>query len=76
MNWIKIDRNNLPKKEVLAANFQPGTYGYKEKIIGFVDESEEGFIGCESESELLENCTHYIDMNEHDIIEKSEEMKS
>ena len=69
MNWIKIDKNKLAKKEVLGANFKPATYGYKEKIIGYLHESEEGFICCESEYELLENCTHYIDMNEHDIIE-------
>lgn len=67
MEWVLIDKMNLPNKEVLAANFQPGTYGYKEKLIGYLGESEEGVIGCESDNELLENCTHYIDLNLFDI---------
>jgi hypothetical protein len=49
MEWIKIDKNNLPDGEVLSANFEIGTYGYKEKIIGYLsmDKSE---IICESET--------------------------
>lgn len=67
MEWIKIDRNNLPDVEVLAANFKPETYGYTEKIIGYVALNDDGIIFCESENEILENCTHYIEINKHDV---------
>lgn len=67
MEWIKIDKDNLPEKKVLAANLKSGTYGYKEKLLGYLryDEVEE-FISCESSNEVLDNCTHYIDINNHD----------
>ncbi len=65
MEWIKLEFDTMPKNEVLAANFAKGTYGYKEKIVGYVNFDGEIF-SCES-AELLENCTHYIDINKHDI---------
>ena len=65
MNWEKIDTENLPANEVLAANFKAGTFGYKEKIIGHLG-IDEGKIICESECEMLENCTHFIDINKYD----------
>ena len=66
MEWKKIDANNLPDFEVMAANFEPGTYGYKEKIIGYLGVSG-GVIQCEREGEILSNCTHFIDINQYDI---------
>lgn len=66
MKWIKINKNELPENEVLAANFKEGTYGYKEKIIGYLSD-ENGDISCESDNEFLENCTHFIDINKYDI---------
>ena len=66
MEWIKIDENNLPEKEVLAANFKARTYGYKEKVIGYL-QNDSGDIICESESEVLGGCTHYIDLGRYDI---------
>ena len=48
MKWIKIDKNNLPDKTVLCANFKPYTYGYEEKIIGFIG-IENNIIKCENE---------------------------
>ena len=63
MEWLKIDFSNLPNGEILAANFNSGTYGYKEKIIGYL--ADDG--ACENEHEMLMNCTHYIDLNKHDI---------
>ena len=63
MEWLKIDFSNLPKGEVLCANFNAGTYGYKEKIIGYL--SDDGT--CENDSEMLMNCTHYIDLDKYGI---------
>lgn len=67
MEWIKIDKENLPEGEVLAGNFKKGTYGFKEKCIGFlgIDEGED-FVSCENDNEVLENCAHYIDLSKHD----------
>jgi hypothetical protein len=65
MKWIKLEIGNLPEHEVLAANFAKETYGYKEKSIGYVFDNGE-MISCDA-TELLENCTHYIDINKHDI---------
>jgi hypothetical protein len=67
MEWLKIDENNLPQKEVLAANFTPRSYGYKEKLVGWLDKDQNGVICCNTNSELLENCTHYIDLTEFDL---------
>ncbi len=64
--WIKIDKENLPEGKVLAANFKARTYGYKEKLIGYmyIDENE---ISCEGVGVTLSGCTHYIDINKHDV---------
>lgn len=67
MEWIEIDLKNLPKREVLAANFESGTYGYKEKIIGYVSLNGYESAICENEDYLLENATHYIPINDFDI---------
>lgn len=66
MEWLKIDMKNLPEKEVLAANFKPRSYGYKEKLIGYLN-IRNGIIECENEHEMLFDCTHYIDLDAHDI---------
>ncbi len=65
MKWIKLG-SELPSVEVLAANFREGTFGYKEKMMGYVD-IDDGVVTCDSGHEILENCTHYIDLNEFDI---------
>lgn len=68
MEWIQIDKNNLPEGEVLAANFKPKTYGYKEKLLGYLSHDEQNdSTTCESNNEVLENCTHYIPINDFDI---------
>ncbi|KKL26006.1 hypothetical protein LCGC14_2399630 [marine sediment metagenome] len=67
MEWIKIDIDKLPEDEVLAANFQLGTYGVKEKLIGWIGD-DQGSIYCESEYEVLGNCTHYIDLSKFDLV--------
>ena len=66
MKWIKLENENLPGHVVLAANFKKGTYGYREKNIGYLFGDDEMII-CDG-IELLENCTHYIDMDNYDIL--------
>ena len=66
MDWIKIDKDNLNDNEVLAANFKSGTYGYKEKLLGYLN-YEHGILKCENEYEELKNVTHYIDIHKHDL---------
>ena len=66
MKWIKLKIGNLPGGEVLAANFKACTYGYQEKLIGCLSINGDSII-CENEHELLEGCTHYIDLNKYDI---------
>lgn len=66
MEWIEINKNNLPNMEILAANFNPKNYGYKEKILGYLS-IEKKIIICQNEYEILQNCTHYIDINKYDI---------
>lgn len=67
MKWLKIDLNNLPKGEVLAANFKEDTYGYEEKILGSIYVSDEGVLTAESENEVLENVSHYIAIHDFDL---------
>ena len=67
MEWIEINPNRLPDHEVLAANFRLGTYGYKEKILGYLSRDGDGGVTAESDNEVLENVTHYIDINKFDI---------
>ena len=66
MEWILIDKSNLPEGEILAANFKPRTYGYKEKLLGYLHITGDS-ITCENENEVLGNCTHYIDLNKFDL---------
>ncbi len=67
MEWQKININNLPKNEVLCANFKKGTYGYKEKMIGYISSYVDGRIQCSNEEEILSPVTHFIDINKFDI---------
>jgi hypothetical protein len=66
MEWIELDKNNLPKVEVLAANFVPKTFGYKEKTIGFLSLKHDD-VECENMYEILGGCSHYIDINKFDL---------
>jgi len=67
MHWIEINKTNLPKGEVLSANFNPFSYGYKEKLLGFLY-IEKGIVIASNKNEVLENCTHFIDIHKHDPI--------
>ena len=59
MEWKKLELGMLPEGEVLAANFNSGTYGYKELLIGYV--SADGYsVVCENESIQLGDCSHYL----------------
>ena len=70
MQWIAVDENNLPEHEVLAANFMPDTFGYQEKMIGWIDkDNRDGYVFATSENERLDHVTHYIDINKFDLIQ-------
>ena len=60
--WIPVEER-LPEAEVLAANFQPGTYGYTDLIIGYVTSREQGCF-AENEHELLHSVTHWMPLPE------------
>ncbi len=70
MKWIPIDINSLPEGRILAANFTPYTYGYTEKVIGYLGLNSDQILCCESEFEILENPTQYIDIDKFDILAK------
>lgn len=60
--WISVE-DRLPEREVLAANFAPGTCGYKEYIIGYVSRekcTESGKCYAENDYEILYNVTHWM----------------
>ena len=67
MEWIEIDKEKLPGKTILAANFKPFTYGYSEKVIGYLYLNEQDIIVCQNEHEVLENCTHLIYIDSFDV---------
>lgn len=66
IDWLKIDRENLPENEVLAACFEKGEYGYGEKIVGYLHQ-DGGAIVCENDGESLGYITHYIDIHKFDV---------
>lgn len=60
--WISVE-DRLPNVEVLAANFAPKTYGYKEYIIGYVSVekcTEHGKYCASNDYEILYNVTHWM----------------
>lgn len=58
--WISVE-DRLPEREVIAANFAPKTYGYKEYIIGYVSrETESGKCYATNDFEILYNVTHWM----------------
>lgn len=68
MEWQKIDPQALPLGEVLAANFEPRTYGYKEKLVGYLSlNRQHGYVSCIQDGVELTSCTHYIDIHKFDI---------
>lgn len=68
-NWLKIDKNNLPKGEVLCANFADMTHGYAEKLYGFLYLDSEGKLECNCGDTVLENVTHYLPLPKDEEIE-------
>lgn len=60
--WISVVER-LPEDEVIAANFAPGTHGYKEYILGYVcppRDSEPGGCYATNDYEILRNVTHWM----------------
>lgn len=68
IEWLDIEKDNLPEREVLAANFSKKSYGYGEKLVGrlYINEVFD-YVTCEAEDTVLENCTHYVDIHKFDI---------
>ena len=65
MKWIKIDKDNLPEHELLAANFDHRSTGYGCKMVGYLRRTGED-VTCWSGYDELDNCTHYIDIHKYD----------
>lgn len=64
--WISVE-DRLPDREVLAANFAKGTYGYKEYIVGYVEAVKcaepdwyRGKYYADNDYEILDNVTHWM----------------
>ena len=75
MEWIKIDKNNLPKGRVLGACFDneyidgDGCRLYGKKVLGQLEKID-GFVYCtwgEDYWGYLEHTTHYIDIDKFDL---------
>lgn len=70
MKWIELDYTNLPNNLVLAANFEEGTPAYRYKLLGYVyneEDTEEVVCMYGFGIDHLNNCTHYIDINNFDL---------
>ncbi len=68
MCWMKLDEDCIPEVQVLAANFKEGTYGYKEKLVGYLYYSDdEECVVCSCDDVELLNVTHYINIDKYDI---------
>jgi hypothetical protein len=52
MDWIKVDKNNLPTGEVLAVT----GVSY---LVGYLEAEYSGSATCSSSDEFLYNVTHY-----------------
>ena len=62
--WIEITELTKPNIEVVAINMKPGTYGYKEKLVGYIRYNENlGCFVCSDENTELRNVTHYLNPN-------------
>ena len=71
MEWIKIDKDNLPKHKVLGACFDRNNNDYyKRKALGVLYQYMDGTItldGADDYCCFIENPTHYIDINKFDL---------
>ena len=57
-HWISVEER-LPEGEVIAANFAPGTYGYKEYLLGYVHKHDDLYY-AENSFEILNTVTHWM----------------
>ena len=57
-HWISVEER-LPEGEVIAANFAPGTYGYKEYLLGYVHKHDDLYY-AENPFEILNTVTHWM----------------
>jgi hypothetical protein len=63
IDWVKLDEKYIPDGEILAGNFEKGSYGYKEAIIGFLRYCPNEKFICENDFEILKNVTHWSIVN-------------
>jgi len=61
MIWKKIDPENLPKGEVVAANFKEANYWYLKKLLGKIYVDTYGAY-CKSDTEVSVYVTHYHEL--------------
>lgn len=67
MEWIKIDPDNLPNAEVLAACFDQKKTDYCQKVIGDLFKTDK-YVYCDGDSRIITFVTHYIEINKHDLV--------
>ena len=65
MEWIKIDKNNLPKGQILAACFDLKISKGNWKIIGYL-RLYKNSVWCFSDCEEIQ-VTHYVDIDKFDL---------
>lgn len=66
VGWHEIIGNDLPQEEVMAANFIPRTYGFKEILVGWLEKDDDMII-CRDEYQELPNVSHYIPIRNIDL---------
>ena len=65
MKWKRIDPDNLPEGEVLAACFEENYMFFQSKMIGRL-EKYMWRVDCFENDNVLPNVTHYIDIHDQD----------
>lgn len=66
VRWVKIDRENLPKGEVLTICLNEKSRFYKERFYGKLRTYYNQFICSSSHSSLI-NVTHYLDISKIEV---------
>lgn len=61
--WVSVCNVRKPESyDCICINLKPGTYGYKEALVGHLYYSKQSCCWiCSSENEILENVTHWME---------------
>lgn len=62
ITWIKIDKDNLPNGEVLAACFGENSIYFDQRLFGTLSISSWGSVYCKHHYFCLFDCTHYVEV--------------